>query len=166
MVLVVMSLGFCLFVMTFHDAVGATPWETEDSAGRTMGFNDRFSPEHFGILLRSCSLVRTLTPPSVYEGALIAAHGLMLVLLLWCPADKWVYGFAVLQPFLFPWGIAFPVTLPHFLLELITRDVGDREAFIDIPYVAFKAHPMWVLVSLIIAWCAFRSGRRRVRDGE
>jgi hypothetical protein len=35
-----------------------TPYETKDSVGRTMGFNDPLSREHYGIIIRNFSFSR------------------------------------------------------------------------------------------------------------
>lgn len=40
--------------------IDATPNTTTDSKGRTMGFNDVFSAEHYGIILRNGDLYHTL----------------------------------------------------------------------------------------------------------
>ena len=156
-ILVIVCLGFCLFVMTFRDAVDATPYETTDSAGRTMGFNDRFSSEHFDILLRNCSLGRTLIGVNVYEVVLIVAQLTMIALLLSCRQAKWIARFALMQVLIFPWGVPGMLLLPDFIIDLFTRDVGDREGFVDIPFVPLTAHPMWILVSGSVAWWALRT---------
>ena len=58
--LVAFSLVFALVLQAFLAALQATPYETVDSAGREMGFNDVFTPEHYGIIVRSMSVGRTL----------------------------------------------------------------------------------------------------------
>ena len=49
--LVGLTFVFALAVVALDAGVRATPYETADSEGRTMGFNDQFSTEHYRIVL-------------------------------------------------------------------------------------------------------------------
>src|SRR5436190_956531 len=70
--LVVVS--FLMFAVAFIIRVGieATPYDTTDSAGHTMGFNDPLSPEHYLIILRHFPFAEILHPAYAYEWLLIA----------------------------------------------------------------------------------------------
>jgi hypothetical protein len=56
--LVILSLGFTVWVIGYRGGVGATPYDTVDSMGRTMGFNDHFSHEHYRIIVGNMNLAQ------------------------------------------------------------------------------------------------------------
>ena len=41
----------CAILVMLRIGIGATPYETTDSLGRAMGFNDRLYPDHYFIML-------------------------------------------------------------------------------------------------------------------
>lgn len=174
-VLIVVSLVFGLFVIAFMAGLNATSYETTDAAGRTMGFNDRFSGEHYRIILGNMSWRGTfkemweghyLLFGSIrgYEWLFVAMHGFALGLLVWARQEKWVIRFFLLQPLLFPLGILGIYALPLMVIDAAWFRTADREAFVDVPFVWVAAHGCWVIVSTIIAWRFFRYGRRAARS--
>lgn len=156
--LVALSLGFGLLVIAFYDALGATPWDTRDSAGNTMGFNDPFSAEHYEIILRQISPARALGGVGGYGLLLIGAHVTMAALLLRGVRRRWVLGFCALQPAVFFWGVFGLLYLPAELASPIGK---DREGFVDMPWVELMAHGAWLYACAAIAVRVSMAGGRR-----
>jgi hypothetical protein len=133
--------------------VEATPYSATDSQGRTMGFNDVFSAEHYGLILDNAGLARTFKHLAgddcwFHHLALLAAHVALLFFLakselrtlrifLWC------------QPVIFFWGWLGFWILPIEMVALLWAQTNTRESFIDIPYVAIMSQGAWFLA------CAF-----------
>jgi hypothetical protein len=156
--LVVASLTFGLVAVAFYTALEATPYETTDSAGRTMGFNDPFSAGHYEIIVSKVSIGRMLTGIGPYELLLIGAQ-LTMAVLLWRPArPRWIIGFCALQPAVFFWGVFGLLYLPF---DLPTLSGKDREGFIDMPWVELISHGAWLYVCLVIVIRVWLVGRRQ-----
>jgi hypothetical protein len=150
--------GLCfavtLFSMVLVAGVEATPWETQDSRGGMMRYNDRFSPEHYWIAFGN------FRPASLFQ-VRFAYEWLVLVALLvgaWClrsearsarRATRWY--------FLAQLAVFFPGTLCVLLLYwpiLVVQLIGfqaNREDFVDLPITQVLTQSPWVLVSLTIA---------------
>jgi len=151
--LVLFSFAFCSLVIVMRMGIGATPYEMMDSQGRTMGFNDPLYAEHYRIMMGNFRLEDFFRSEHVYEWVLVAMHvvgaGLLLARKV---AAKWTKCFFLWQAVVFPIGfLAMP------LMPLLVGGGGfgapmDREGFIDIPYIMMVAQPMWVAVSLVIAF--------------
>lgn len=130
-----------------------TPYSTTDSAGRTMGFKDRFSSEHYQILLRNFRVRALFQLEYLYEWLLLAMH-VAGVALLWSPRHqgrphtRWFFA---AQAALFPFAGLGVVLLPWIIHEMATLSL-DREGFVDIPFIWCTAHPIWVGVALAIAF--------------
>lgn len=158
--LVILSLAFGLSVVAFRAGLDATPYETTDSAGREMGFNDTFSWEHYGIILQNCSVLGTLDYMGPYEWLLLGCHALAIVLLLRVPDKPWTVGFFLAQPLLFPWGLPGQIVLFAYLWGTVSGTGShDREGFIDIPFIPLIAHSFWLLTAGVIAWRTIWSRR-------
>ena len=132
--------------------IGATPYETTDSAGRPMGFNDRLHGEHYLIILRNFSPTDLLSPECVYEWILLVAHLVGAGILLNCRrvGPRLCRWFFLAQAAVFPVGLLALPFLPFLVASVFTGGM-DREGFIDIPFIAATAHPVWVVTSLTIA---------------
>ena len=168
-VLVLVSLVITVLVVALDVGMSNTPWETVDSAGHAMGFNDRLSAEHYRIALSNFRFSTLWTPPYVYSDLLILAQAVVLVGLLRTPGSvglglRWFLG---LQGLLFPLG-----WLALFLLPRQIRDILDgvetREGFIDVPFVVVTAQPVWVAVSgslCIWGWIQARGRRLAAKAG-
>ena len=175
--LVIASFVICMTAIVLRVGIGATVYEATDSAGRTMGFNDPLSAEHYRIIVGNFQVMDLLKPEHVYEWILIAAHlaGAGLLLSSWV-RPRFTRWFFALQAVVFPIGVPSVFLLPLFLLELLRGTPMDREGFIDIPFIVFFAHPVWIATSLIIVfalrgpglglagvWTAIREGCRTSR---
>lgn len=170
--LVLASLLACIVAIVLSVGIAATPYETPDSAGRTMGFNDPLSAEHYTIIVRNFRILDLLRWQHAYDWLLLAAHVMGCALLLAgtrvsTRAVRWYFA---VQPLVFPIGLVFGWVTPLILLSLAHSPM-DREGFIDVPFVAFYGQTCWVVVSLILvfalrgpglglanAWRAFRAG--------
>ena len=149
--LTVVSFVFCLLVVIVDAGIANTPYETTDSTGRRMGFNDPLSLEHFRILVGNFRIAALLTPPFAYESFLLCMHALGLWVLsnfhrVSVRAFRWFFG---LQGVLFPLGWIGWIFLPSTLWALVQGRM-DREGIIDVPFIAFTAQPVWIAASLAI----------------
>lgn len=147
-VLVVASLVVTLLVVALDAGMTNTPWETVDSAGHAMGFNDRLSAEHYRIALSNFRFSTLGTWPYAYSDLLIMAQVLALFWLLRTPGSvrpglRWFLG---LQGLLFPLGWLTLVSLPRQIRDIL-GGAETREGFIDVPFVVVTAQPVWVAVS-------------------
>ena len=159
--LVVLSLFFGLSVIGFRAGLDATPYETTDSAGRQMGFNDTFSKEHYGIILSNCSVLGTLYYMGLYEWLFVGCHALAIVALVRWGDEPQVIAFFLVQALVFPWGIPGQIVLFLTLWGAFSGTGGhDREAFVDIPYIPVMAHSFWLLVCAVIVWRLIRSRKK------
>jgi hypothetical protein len=132
--------------------IGATPYDTTDSAGRPMGFNDPLHAEHYLIMLRNFRPSELLKLEYSYAWLLFAAHILGAGILLSSSGEtsrrcRW---FFVAQAALFPLGFVALPFLPSLVFGVFTGQM-DREGFVDIPFILAVAQPVWVITSLMIA---------------
>ncbi len=150
LVLIGLCFAASLFLMVLVEGIEATPRDTQDSRGRTMGFNDRFSPEHYRIALGN------FRPGALFRGD-YAYDWLLLVAQLvgaWClwsaprsarRATRWYF---LAQPAVFfigTLGVVFLVG-PILLVELLSFQ-ADRENFTDVPFLELVTQAAWVIVS-------------------
>ena len=131
--------------------ISATPYEATDSVGRTMGFNDPLSAEHFAIMIRNFSPTNFLRIEHAYDWLLFAMQAAGAGLLLAAPrvsvrATRWFFAS---QAAIFPLGLMFCWLPPVFAFGIFTSSM-DREGFIDIPFIPAVAQGTWVLTSLIL----------------
>jgi hypothetical protein len=61
------------FAVVLRVGIGATPYDTTDSVGRPMGFNDPLHAEHYVIMLRNFSPTELLKLEYGYEWVLFRA---------------------------------------------------------------------------------------------
>lgn len=150
------SFSALLVVAVFLLGLSATPYETSDSLGRTMGFNDPFYPEHYLIALGNFAPWRAFERENFYEWLLAIAHiaGIYLLLNSGRISTRSVRWFFAAQPLVFPFGIPAMAILPMFVYGA-TRGPLDRESFVDIPFALMITQPIWLLVSIYIA-CTLR----------
>ena len=151
--LVGLCLAVAIFAVVLAAGVGATPWDTMDSQGRTMQFNDRFSAEHYGIALRHFRPWNLLRLEYAYDWLLIV----MLTVgarCLWSEersqkraTRRFFLGQSAL--FFFGWLLAYTMW-PQFVLGLFRCSL-TREDFIDVPFTWVLSQTPWVVVSLTIA---------------
>lgn len=134
--------------------IEATPYSATDSQGRTMGFNDVFSAEHYDLVLHNAGWVQTFKHLAgddfwFHHLALLVAHVALLLFLaksevrtlrifLWC------------QPVIFFLGWLGFWILPFAIMDLLWGHTNDREGFIDIPYVAIMSQGAWFLACAIV----------------
>ena len=158
---VLLSLAVFAGSAWLRGGIGATAYETTDSAGRTMGFNDVFSAEHYGIILRNASLRAAWEQlgedspwAPLWHLLLLLAHGVLLWMLRRSGARP-IRLFLVVQPVLFFLGLLGLIVVPMSLADLLWFRASTRESFIDIPYIAVMSEGVWLTV------CAFAWFRLR-----
>lgn len=71
---VLVSLLLCGGILTLEMGLSRTPYETTDSLGRRMGFNDPFSLEHYGIMLTHFHPKTMFRSEAIYTWVLLLAH--------------------------------------------------------------------------------------------
>jgi len=149
---VLLSFLVLAVAVVLRDGIGATAYQTTDSDGRTMGFNDRLGAEHYLIMVRHFSPMLLFRAEHIYDWILCAAQVVGAVLLL-SPArnstrlTRWYF---FLQPVLFPLGVPTLVLAPSLIAGCFKGSM-DREGFIDIPFVLAVTQPWWVLTSFAIS---------------
>ena len=164
--MVAASFSVLLLCFVFSVGLDATPYDTTDSAGRKMGFNDRFSLEHYSIAFFNFRPSRTLDLNYWYEWILILMHMAGIVLLWKLPRSEVIVPtFFAFQIVLFPFSVLFFPILPFYAYDIL-RLTADREHFIDMPFVGLMAQPGWVLVSLTIFLLLLRRTRQESVPAE
>lgn len=144
--------GFCVLLQL---GIDHTPWDTTDSAGRPMGFNDRLSYEHYLIALSQARPTFTHWGgllQFLYDLLLLAMIGLGGWLLVSTARShgRRARAFFLLQGVVFPIGwLALPMA-PGVWLDLLSQRL-DRESFIDAPFDWLATQPVWVMLAFVIA---------------
>jgi hypothetical protein len=151
--LLVLCGAVILLLVILYAGIVATPYETADSAGRTMGFNDRLSLEHYGIIIRNFKPSLLFRSDYLYDQILFASYAIGLVLIFshrfsGLRSTRWFFA---IQGLLFPFAWAGLLAFPIILFSVFTGQM-DREGFIDIPFLWVTAHTVWLTTSLLIAW--------------
>ena len=159
MVLVGLSLAISLLVFALRVGIDATPSETTDSAGRAMGFNDKFSHEHYRIIIGNMSLIGI----GVYEGILVAVQLVMGGLLVFCRDERRIASFALWQYVCFPWGVLGFLAWPSFVWGVFTES-NDREVFVEMPFAQMLAGAVWWSVSSFIAWRMWKLSKQQASE--
>jgi hypothetical protein len=145
--------------------IGATPYDTTDSAGRPMGFNDPLDAEHYAIMIRNFDPTELLKLEYAYEWVLLTAHlvGAGLLLSIERVSPRMTRWFFAVQVVLFP--LAFPaLLLLPFIVADCTTGRMDREGFVDIPFIWAVCHPIWVITALFITF-VYRGSSLGIRRG-
>ncbi|MSU61964.1 MAG: hypothetical protein EXS31_06160 [Pedosphaera sp.] len=151
--------------------IGATDYQTTDSAGRAMGFNDRLSAEHYWIMARNFSPTDLFRWEWAYEWLLIAMYacGCWLIFSGSKFGRRSTRQFFAAQAVIFPFAWLGLIWLPNILRD-ISAGRMDREGFIDIPVLWVTAHTVWLITSLTITFVmpgeslAFNATVRRFLD--
>ena len=149
--LVVASFMVFVSAVILRSGLGSTPYDTTDSAGRPMGFNDPLHGEHYLIMLRNFSPTDLLSPEYVYEWILLAAQVAGAGILVNCSrlGARFCLWYFAGQAALFPLGFLALPFLPFLVGSFFTG--MDREGFVDIPFILAIAQPVWIVTSLTIA---------------
>lgn len=157
--LVLASFAVFASAVVLRLGIGATPYDTTDSAGRPMGFNDPLHAEHYVAMLRHFEPAALLKLEYVYEWVLIGAHVLGAWLLLSCRpiCSRFTRWFFAAQALLFPLGLPALIFLPFLINSFFTGRM-DREGFVDIPFILAVTHPVWVVTSIIITFALRGTG--------
>lgn len=155
---VLLSFTILLAAAWIRGGVASTGYDTRDSHGRTMGFNDVFSGEHYGILLRKANWPSALNQLGPHDGLLIAAHVALLILLA-TASVRTIRWFLWPQAAVFFWGWLGFWFLPLALFDLMWAHTSDREGFIDIPYISILSQGAWFWACGFVLWKVRRQGR-------
>jgi hypothetical protein len=153
-----------LSVVGFRAALGRTTYELTDSMGRTMGFNDVFSREHYGFIFDRLSVDGAISYLNVYDWFFLATL-LLGLWLVWKAQRKTLFIYSCAQLLVFPFGF-FGILMGVFTMfdSLKSSSSGfiprcDREFFIDIPFVPIAGHAPWLLCAMLMILVLWR-GRR------
>ncbi|MGV3533037.1 MAG: hypothetical protein ACO1QR_11760 [Chthoniobacteraceae bacterium] len=173
--LVLLSVTVLAIAVVLRVGIGNTSYETVDSVGRSMGFNDPLSAEHYWIMVQNFDVADLFRTERIYDWILLGMHGLGAWLLLSArySASRLTRWFFAFQPVLFPLGLLFSLFSYAMIFSALIGDLGDRETFIDLPFVIAVAQPVWVVSSMIIffamrapglgmaqVWSALKAGAR------
>lgn len=159
------SLSVVLLCRGIESAINRVPYDTTDSMGRTMGFNDRFSREHWGILLRTIDWqdyrLDVVALDSVYFWITVLMH---LVAAGWILRGdplrlRTPLVFLGSQILAFPGGLLGLVVLPPYFVEIMSGKL-DREGIVDVPFLAVTGHTVWLLTCLASVVMIFIHQRR------
>ena len=149
--LVLVSIAVTLFAVVLRVGLGNTPYETMDSAGRTMGFNDPLGTEHLLIMAGNFTFGAFFRWEHAYTWLLLSMQFLAVGILV-SPRSggtRLTRWFFALQLAIFPVGILSAiVVLPMLIGMLFTAT--DREGFVDIPYILIVSQGFWILTSLAL----------------
>jgi len=164
--LIALSFSFCSFVIAFVTGLENTPSSTRDTDGRTMGFNDRLSREHYAMALSNFRPQNLLRPESVYSLLLLGMHGwgAWLIFSRSKSNSRSVRRFFLAQGFLFPLGWIGIFILPWAIRSAIGGRL-DREGFVDVPFIALTTHPIWIATAMVIAFALGRGFRQGTEAG-
>lgn len=162
--MVVLSLAVLLPLMAFEGGLQATPGDTKDSKGFVYGFNNRITPELYGIIFRNTSMTATIKAVGVIGVLTFAAEIIGLGVILGTSrhaASRLRESYFVSQMIFF-----IPAAIGGFFGSLILRDVvkgvADGETFTDGLPVWWLAHSFWFCASLTVYILSRLS--RRVRQ--
>jgi hypothetical protein len=147
--ILLVSLIFSLGALALRLGLDRTSYEAMDSAGRTMGFNDRFGAEHYAIIFRNFVVADLFKTERLYEWALLAMQVLGIVL-VWRRSGNIVRHtrrFFAAQILVFPLAVPGLIIAPLMITSIVTGQ-ADRESFVDLPFFVCTAQPVWLLASL------------------
>ncbi len=150
--------------------LGNTPYETTDSLGRSMGFNDPLHAEHYAIMVSNFRVGRLFRLEHLYEWMLLVAQVVGAWLLISKSttkrrATRWYFA---AQWLLFPMGVFFIILAPFMTYGFLMGQKADRETFVDIPFVMAVGQGSWLVVATMIAMAmkgpglGIRSAWRRI----
>ena len=145
------SFFLLLAIAWIRGGVASTSYDTRDSQGRTMGFNDTFSAEHYGILLRNGSPGAAAAQMNSHDWALVAAHIVVLILITRAQ-PRHLKRLLWIQPVLFFWGVPALYWMPLELSGLLYFHGNTRESFVDIPYISIMSQGAWLWACIFMLW--------------
>jgi len=169
------SLSVVLLCRGIESAIGRVPYDTKDSMGRTMGFNDPFSREHWGILLRAIDWQDYRLEVQALDSGYF-----WLVVVMHLVAAGWILRgdplrlrtplvFLGAQILAFPGGLLGLVVLPPYVVEIMSGKL-DREGIADVPFLAVTGHTVWLLTCLASVLMIFihqrRTAWRRLKESS
>ncbi len=102
-------------------------------------------------MFRNFRVENLLRVEEIYTWILLGAQLIGAGLLLFGGKfrPRFVRWFFALQAVVFPLGVPGLVYLPFLIANPIP---SDREGFVDIPFIPFVCHPVWIAVSLLIVF--------------
>ena len=138
----------CTVVFALEIGLRSTPYDTVDSMGHGMGFNDPFRAEHYGIMASNIGIKGFLEYENHYSGTLLAAHlvGFVVIFLTGRKEWLWTRWYFAIQGFIFPLGWIGLFFLP-FNVSAIASGSLDREAAIDLPFTTMITNPVWFITA-------------------
>ena len=154
------SLLFFIASVVLRVGIGNTAYETTDHAGRTMGYNDRLSAEHYQIIVGNFRIGTLFSIEYAYEWFLLLMHLIGGSLLLNPVERRACRFFFFCQAILFPFGWLGFLFLPPLILDMARFRI-DREGIIDFLFIWFTAHPVWLAASLVIGIALCRKPSER-----
>ena len=131
--------------------VGATGYDVTDSQGRPMGFNDVFSAEHYSIILKNAGWKYAVEQMGPHDWLLAAFHP-VLILLLCTAGPRPIKLFLYTQGAIFYWGWPGLYVAPLALADALFLHTGDREGFVDIPYISMVSQGAWLWTCGFLVW--------------
>lgn len=169
----VVAMWGCLILavsaVTLDAGVAATPWNTRDSRGATMEFNDRFSAEHYSIALSNLRPWQLLKPRYVYDWA---QWGMILLGVRFFTSKErrvrtvtLIFFFAQSGLFFLGWLQLVFLNWPQIILRLI-RCEATREDFVDVPFTWLASQPPWVVVSLLVGAVLYGCRSRQLPSND
>lgn len=158
-----------LFVTAwFLGGLNAIGFSAMDSQGRTMGFNDPLSMEHYGMIWRAGSVERASGCFSWYEWGLLGVQaGVAAAVLCGHWQSRWFKGLLWVQPVIFFWGLiglyALPLLIMDWmgLLRVVGGPASDREGFTDVPLLEIIGQGAWLWACALMAWRIWRAGKEK-----
>jgi hypothetical protein len=134
--------------------LGNTSYDTADSLGRTMGFNDLLYAEHYRIIVGNFRPSDLFRLEHWYEWLLLAAQlvGVCLLLGRSTTTNRLTRWYFASQALLFPFGVFFAFFAPLMMYGLLMGQRSDRESFVDIPFVMVVGQGSWLLIATLIAF--------------
>jgi hypothetical protein len=144
------SFLFCTLVFALEIGLRA-PYDTVDSMGRMIGFNDPFRAEHYGIMASNIGIEGLLAYENDYSGILLAAHvvGFIVILLCGRKAWSWTRWYFAIQGFIFPLGWIGLLFFPSNVSAIVSGSL-DREDVIDLPFTTMNTNPVWFITACVV----------------
>ena len=159
--IILSSFLVCGFIHILEIGLENTPYETRDSSGRSMGFNDPFSLEHYEIMARHFEWKDLVVADNWYSWILLFSHaiGFVVIAKVGTGTAVWTRWYFAGQWFVFPLGL---VALPFFpsIIHSILGGTLDREGVIDPPLLVYALnHPIWCIAASL-TFFVLRKGLR------
>ena len=149
--LLISSCVFCSLVFALEIGLSSTPYETVDSMGRPMGFNDSFRSEHYWIMASNIGIEGLVRYENYYSGMLLGAHLFGFVAIFLSRRKEWLWTrwYFAIQGFIFPLGWIGLFFFPFNVSAIVSGDL-DRESVIDIPFTTMITNPVWFITASVV----------------